>query len=192
MVAAPDRFNDIGLPADEDWRVTLYFNAPAQTLIAVCRRASSSEKRIFIRHVSERRYGEVVLPIELGFIDDVAVCSGRPLLFLSAWQWRDKTRAAADFAALARVVLPAGVPEPLPQPTLVDTPVWNGPTNPIAIWIEKILGIDPEGRELSIVAAIDVPTGETLHAERAERWVATFDVRDGSTKPIARLLADRA
>lgn len=183
---------EIGLDFDaREMELRTLYNPPGETLIAILvpRRPGQLDKRVFVRQLGEERYRELSIPHELSSIAGVAVCSDLPALFLNVFVYRDAARAAADFAGVARVFLPQGMIERLPSPVLVDTPQWQGPAIPTDLWIDDILAASADGQRLHVIAAIVVPTGETLHSAHAGRWLATFDVGDGSLKPLAEFPA---
>lgn len=182
---------EIGLDFDSDeTELRVLYNPPAGTLIAILvPRRRHLDTRIFMRQLGEECYRELLLPNELASVVDVAVCADRPVMFLNVFTYRNAARAGADFECVARVYLPNGIVERLPGPVLVDTPQWKGPAFPTDLWIDDIVAVSTDGQQLYVIAAIVVPTGETLHSVWCERWLSTFDVDDGSLKPFAELPA---
>lgn len=183
---------EIGLSfQSKETALRVLYSARGKTLIAVLdpRLPTSQGKRVFLRQLSEERYREVLAPLDLATVASVAVCAEQPLMFLSVFKYTSETRAAADFEALFRVSLPDSVIERLPDPVLVDIPEWEGPAVPTELWIDEIVGISTSAQQLYVIAAIAVPTGETLYSVEFQRWLSTFAVDDGGVKPIAELPA---
>ncbi len=190
--AANSSLAEIGLDFDgRETELRVVYNPPAEMLIAILvpRRPVTLGKRIFLRKLRDQRYCELSLPNELASVVDVAVCSELPVMFLNVFTYRNAARAGADFDGVVRIYLPGGAIEQLPLPVLVDTSQWEGPAIPTELRIDEIVAVSTAGQRLYVVAAIAIPTGETLHSVRFERWLSTFDVDDGSLKPLAELPA---